>query len=41
MIIPKFEAQKEWTTRSNCPDLSKYSEIAVDLETRDPDLKNK
>ena len=41
MIIPKFEAQKEWTTPSNCPDLSKYSEIAVDLETRDPDLKNK
>jgi len=41
MIIPKFEAQKEWTTPSKCPDLSKYSEIAVDLETRDPDLKNK
>ena len=35
MIIPKFEAQKEWTTPSECPDLSKYSEIAVDLETRD------
>ena len=41
MIIPKFEAQKEWTTPSEFPDLSKYSEIAVDLETRDPDLKNK
>jgi DNA polymerase I-like protein with 3'-5' exonuclease and polymerase domains len=41
MIIPKFEAQKEWTTPSEFPDLSKYSEIAVDLETKDPDLKNK
>ena len=41
MIIPKFEAQKEWTTPSEYPDLKKYTEIAVDLETRDPDLKNK
>ena len=41
MIIPKFEAQKEWTTPSEFPDLSQYDEIAVDLETRDPDLKSK
>ena len=41
MIIPKFEAQKEWTTPSEFPDLRQYDEIAVDLETRDPDLKSK
>jgi DNA polymerase I-like protein with 3'-5' exonuclease and polymerase domains len=41
MIIPKFEAQKEWTTPSEFPDLRQYDEIAVDLETRDPDLKSR
>ena len=41
MIIPKFEAQKEWTTPSEFPDLRQYDGIAVDLETRDPDLKSK
>ena len=41
MIIPKLEAQKEWTTPSEFPDLRQYDEIAVDLETRDPDLKSK
>jgi DNA polymerase I-like protein with 3'-5' exonuclease and polymerase domains len=41
MIIPKFFAQKEWTTPSEFPDLRECDEIAIDLETRDPDLKNK
>ena len=41
MIIPKFEAQKEWNAPTEFPDLRSYDEIAVDLETRDPDLKNK
>ena len=41
MIIPKFFAQKEWTTPSEFPDLRKCDEIAIDLETRDPDLKEK
>ena len=41
MIIPKFFAQKEWTTPLEFPDLRNCDEIAIDLETRDPDLKNK
>ena len=41
MRIPKFEAQKEWNAPTEFPDLRSYDEIAVDLETRDPDLKNK
>ena len=41
MFVPKFEAQKEWTTPSEFPDLRQHDEIAIDLETRDPDLKSK
>jgi DNA polymerase I-like protein with 3'-5' exonuclease and polymerase domains len=41
MIIPKFFAQKEWTTPSEYPDLRKCDEITIDLETRDPDLKSR
>ena len=41
MIVPKFEAQKEWTTPSEFPDLRQHDEIAIDLETRDPDLKSR
>jgi len=41
MLVPKFEAQKEWTTPSEFPDLRQHDEIAVDLETRDPDLKSR
>ena len=41
MIIPKFFAQKEWTTPSEYPDLRNCDEISIDLETRDPDLKEK
>jgi len=37
MIIP----QTEWLTPTEFPDLRKYDEIAIDLETRDPDLKSK
>jgi DNA polymerase I-like protein with 3'-5' exonuclease and polymerase domains len=34
-----FEAQKEWICPENFPDLKGYKYIAIDLETRDPDLK--
>jgi DNA polymerase I-like protein with 3'-5' exonuclease and polymerase domains len=34
-----FEAQKEWICPENFPDLKNYKYIAIDLETRDPDLK--
>ena len=37
MIVP----QTEWLTPTEFPDLRKYDEIAIDLETRDPDLKSK
>ena len=37
MIIPTTE----WLTPTEFPDLRKYDEIAIDLETRDPDLKSK
>ena len=35
---PLFTAPTEWTPPENFPDLSKYEEIAIDLETKDPDL---
>ena len=38
MQIPLFKPQTEWIPPENFPDLSKYSEIAIDLETKDPDL---
>ena len=41
MKVPLFEAQTEWNEPEEYPDLRKYDEIAVDLETRDPDLKSK
>jgi DNA polymerase I-like protein with 3'-5' exonuclease and polymerase domains len=41
MRIPIFEAQTEWVEPEEFPDLRSYDEIAVDLETRDPDLKSK
>ena len=37
MIIPTTE----WLTPTEFPDLRKHDEIAIDLETRDPDLKSK
>ena len=38
---PLFAVQTEWFPPDDFPDLSKYDEIAIDLETKDPDLKNK
>ena len=34
MILP----QTEWVQPTEYPDLRSYDEIAIDLETRDPDL---
>jgi DNA polymerase I-like protein with 3'-5' exonuclease and polymerase domains len=39
MRLPIFTAQTEWVEPEEYPDLRSYDEIAVDLETRDPDLK--
>ena len=33
--------QTEWVQPTEYPDLRSYDEIAIDLETRDPDLKSK
>ena len=41
MITPKFEAQKEWVKPTEFPNLNNYSELAIDLETYDPNLKTK
>jgi len=41
MKVPIFEAQTEWIEPESYPDLRFYDEIAIDLETRDPDLKSK
>jgi DNA polymerase I-like protein with 3'-5' exonuclease and polymerase domains len=39
--IPKFEAQTEWVKPTEFPDLRQVDEIAIDLETKDPDLLKK
>ena len=39
MKIPIFEAQTEWIEPEEYPDLRSYDEIAIDLETRDLNLK--
>jgi DNA polymerase I-like protein with 3'-5' exonuclease and polymerase domains len=36
-----FTTQSEWFPPDEFPDLSKYDEISIDLETKDPDLKTK
>tara|TARA_Y100000593_G_scaffold43613_1_gene83390 strand:+ start:65 stop:1912 length:1848 start_codon:yes stop_codon:yes gene_type:complete len=36
---PIFKPQTEWLPPQDFPNLSKYEEIAIDLETKDPDLK--
>jgi len=41
MKILKFEAQTEWCEPEEFPDLRSYDEMAIDLETRDPNLKTK
>jgi DNA polymerase I-like protein with 3'-5' exonuclease and polymerase domains len=35
---PLFAPQTEWLPPEEFPDLSQYDEIAIDLETKDPDL---
>ena len=37
---PIFKPQTEWIPPESFPDLSKYDEIAIDLETKDPELKS-
>ncbi len=37
---PMFSPQVEWLPPEKFPDLSKYDEIAIDLETKDTDLKS-
>jgi DNA polymerase I-like protein with 3'-5' exonuclease and polymerase domains len=39
--IPMFTNNPEWVPPDELPDLSSAKEIAIDLETRDPNLKNK
>jgi DNA polymerase I-like protein with 3'-5' exonuclease and polymerase domains len=39
ILKPIFKPQTEWVPPESFPDLSKYDEIAIDLETKDPDLK--
>ena len=34
-----FSPQTEWIPPQDFPDLSKHDEIAIDLETKDPELK--
>ena len=41
MKIPVFSAQTEWVIPTELPDLTQVDEIAIDLETRDPDLIKK
>ena len=38
MQIPLFKPQTEWTPPAELPDLTYYQDIAIDLETKDPDL---
>ena len=35
-----YEAEKEWICPENFPNLKGYSHIAIDLETKDPELKS-
>jgi len=41
MKTPVFKAQTEWVKPTEFPDLRHADEIAIDLETYDPDLKTK
>ena len=36
-----FKQHTDWTEPDHFPDLSKYDEISIDLETKDPDLKTR
>ena len=37
---PIFKPQTEWLPPESFHDLSSHKEIAIDLETKDPDLKS-
>ena len=37
--FPMFGTSTDWTPPIDLPDLSDAKEIAIDLETRDPNLK--
>ena len=37
--IPLFQPPSEWTPPERLPDLSDAKEIAIDLETYDPNIK--
>ena len=39
MKTPIFKAQTEWVKPTEFPDLRHADEIAIDLETHDPELK--
>jgi len=39
--VPLFKPQTEWTPPTEFPDLSKHDEIAIDLETKDPNLNTR
>ena len=41
MQIPLFKPQTEWVKPEKFPDLTNRQEVAIDLETSDPDLKTK
>ena len=38
---PLFAPQTEWLPPEDFPDLSKHDEIAIDLETKDPNLNTR
>ena len=38
MQLPLFKPPTEWVMPDGYPDLSSYEEIAIDLETKDPNL---
>ncbi len=38
---PLFKPQTEWIPPESFPDFSKYDEIAIDLETKDPNLNTR
>tara|TARA_R100000008_G_scaffold47259_1_gene27971 strand:- start:25 stop:1851 length:1827 start_codon:yes stop_codon:yes gene_type:complete len=41
MQKPIFKPQTEWLPPTDFPDLGKYDEIAIDLETKDPNLNER
>ena len=41
MQKPIFKPQTEWLPPTDFPDLGKYDEIAIDLETKDPNLNKR